>query len=376
MAVRITGMFSENVTVDGVSVQLLIGPVLDEIGRSLAKRIDGAPGRPILLVSDQRVGTLYGDRVAASFVHAGLRVAGHTLPVGESAKSLANAGAVYETLRAMRIGRDGWIVALGGGAVSDLTGFVAATWMRGIRWAIIPTTLEAMVDAAIGGKTAVNLPGGKNLVGAFHQPSLVAMDPTALKSLPPRDVRAGLAESVKHALLSDESYLAWHEEYASQILVLEDGIIRELIARSVRYKTDVVQHDPRETTGARIVLNLGHTIGHAIEAHCGGIWRHGECVALGMVAACRLSEAMGLLDAAVVKRVIALLSSLELPVRLPRALDVERVMRSMLNDKKVEGGRLRFVLLEGIGRPVVIDAVPSEMVRDVLSSLAPDPGLS
>ncbi len=356
--------------------QLFVGPVVDDLGRLLAERPDVTKNGTVLLVSDQTVGSLYGDRVGASVIRAGFRVAGHTLPVGESAKSLPCAGGLYETLRSLRIGRDGWIVALGGGVVSDLAGFVAATWMRGIRWAILPTSMEAMVDASIGGKTALNLPGGKNLIGAFHQPSLIAMDPDTLKTLPPRDVRAGLAESVKHALLCNESFLAWHEENAPRIIGLEEEQIRELILRNVRFKSEVVKQDPRETTGARVVLNLGHTVGHAIEANCGGAWRHGECVSLGLVAACRLSEAMGLIDAGLVTRVIQLLTSLELPVRLPGALDEERIRRSMLGDKKVKGGRLRFVLLKGIGRPVVVDEVPGDLVRAVLSSLAPEAGLS
>lgn len=355
---------------------MFVGPLVDAFGRLLAERTNVPKGGTVLLVSDRTVGSLYGDRVGASLISAGLRVAGHTLPVGESAKSLANAGGLYETLRSLRIGRDGWIVALGGGVVSDLTGFVAATWMRGIYWAVIPTSMEAMIDASIGGKTALNLPGGKNLIGAFHQPSLIAMDPATLKTLPSRDVRAGLAESIKHALLCDESFLAWHEANASRIVCLEEEPIRELILRNVCFKTDVVKQDPRETTGARMILNLGHTVGHAIEANCGGAWRHGECVALGLVAACRLSEAMGLLDAALVKRVILLLTLLELPVRLPAALDVERVLRSMFGDKKVKGGRRRFVLLKGIGRPEVSDEVPGDLVRAVVLSLAPASGLS
>jgi len=253
--------------------------------------------------------------------------------------------------------------------VSDLAGFVAATWLRGVRFAICPTTLEADVDASIGGKTAVNIDAGKNLVGAFHQPVLVAVDPDCLKTLDPRDVRAGMAESIKHALLFSEEFLSWHEKHGDAILALEPGTIAELIGRNVRFKADVVREDTLEQAGRRMLLNFGHTVGHAIESCCGYAYRHGECVALGMLAACRLSHSLGLLGARDVDRVQTLLDRFGLPTVLAESVDWRRIITRLRNDKKVRAGKVRLVLLEGIAQPVIRADVPEKALRQAYDSL-------
>ena len=333
--------------------------------------VRNAPPTHVALITDESVGVLYAPALLESLQQAGFRTAEHRIIPGEASKTLAVAGELYDYLARHNVGRDGLILALGGGVVSDLAGFVAATWMRGVRFAICPTTLEADVDASIGGKTAVNIPAGKNLVGAFHHPELVAIDPTCLDSLDRRDVRAGLAESVKHAMISSEAFLSWQEANAEAILSLDPGLMAELILRNVEIKATVVERDAREQTGARIMLNFGHTIGHAIEACCGFALRHGECVSLGMLAACRLSADTGPLEHAVTARLESLLSRLGLPMTLADPIETDRIVSTIRNDKKVRGGTERYVLLGGIGKPIVRDDVPESAVRRAYESLLP-----
>jgi 3-dehydroquinate synthase len=360
-------MFDLSINLPGEASQVLVeSRVRDRIGQVLAEIV--SPGR-VCLVTDSRVGPLYADPLEASLGSAGFDVVGHTVPEGEASKSLDEAGRLYESLARQELGRDGLLVALGGGVVSDLTGFVAATWLRGVDFAICPTTLEADVDAAIGGKTGINLPAGKNLVGSFHQPRLIAVDPDCLATLDPRDVRAGLAESVKHGLVFSEAFLGWHEENVDAILGLDAEVIRSLILRNIRIKAGVVESDARERTGRRILLNFGHTIGHAVERCAGYRYRHGECVALGMMAACRLSAARGLLDAAAVERVERLLASLGLPCALRDPPPLDDILGCIRKDKKAVSARVRFVLLEGVGRPVVCDDVSDEEIRAAYDSL-------
>jgi 3-dehydroquinate synthase len=324
-----------------------------------------------MLITDRHVESLYSESVLKSLGSAAFTADSCSIEPGEASKSLDTLAEVYQYLARCGLGRDGLILALGGGVVSDLAGFAAATWMRGVRFAICPTTLEADIDASIGDKTAINVPGAKNLVGAFHQPLVVAIDPACLKTLDPRDVRAGLGESVKHALISSEEFLAWHEANAEAIPALDPALTTALIKRNLRIKAGIVEEDPRERTGAREVLNFGHTIGHAIEA-CGGFaLRHGECVALGLLAACRLSQCLGSLREETVARVEKLLARLGLPTRLSDPIETERILDALRKDKKVRGGVGRFVLLEGVGRPVVRDDVPEELVRDAYESLLP-----
>ncbi|MBI1825095.1 MAG: 3-dehydroquinate synthase [Planctomycetes bacterium] len=326
--------------------------------------------RRIVLVSDRMVIGHYGAAVMQTLAASGFDLDEFIIECGERSKSLESAEALYRFLAGHHVERDALILALGGGVVSDLAGFVAATWMRGIRWAICPTTLEAQIDAAIGGKTAINIPGGKNLVGAFHEPTFVLIDPATLATLPDRDFRSGLAESVKHALITSEEFFAWHESHCEAILSRNSSVLDELIHRNVQTKSDIVASDPRETTGARMVLNFGHTIGHAIEECSDFSLRHGECVALGMIAACRLSTVLGLTDAQLADRVTALLQKLGLPTVLTTAIPENQIISAVRKDKKNRSVGLRFVLLEGIGRTIVPEDVAESKIIETYKNLA------
>lgn len=328
-------------------------------------------GPQAVVITDERVAEIYGATLLESLKLADFQTLEYRIKPGEASKSLTVVGDIYRFLADRTVGRDAVIVALGGGVVSDLAGFVAATWMRGVRFVVCPTTLEADIDASIGGKTAINIPGGKNLVGAFHQPILVAVDPACLGTLDPRDVRAGLAESVKHALISSAEFLAWHEINVNEILTLDHARLTELILRNLRIKAGIVEQDAHEQTGLRMHLNFGHTIGHAIEECCGFALRHGECVSLGMVAACRLSHETGSLDASTVTRVGALLERFGLPTKLPEPIDTDGIMATIRTDKKVRGGAQRFVLLEEVGKPTVRDDIEEQRIRRAYESLLP-----
>ncbi len=357
---------------DAGTTEVTVRPnVLHEFGSLLRGLVPGTAGPQVVIVTDRRVGGIYGSDLSASLHGAGFETLDYHIEPGEASKSLAVLASLYQFLADHMVARDAVVVALGGGVVSDLAGFAAATWMRGVRFAVCPTTLEADVDASVGGKTGVNLPGAKNLVGAFHQPILVAVDPTCLETLERRDVRAGLAESIKHALISSEAFLTWQESNVDAILALDDVLTSELILRNLRIKAEIVEQDALERTGARALLNFGHTIGHAIEACCGFSLRHGECVSLGTVAACRLSHAQGLLEQPAVERVEAVLKNFGLPTQLTGRIDTERIMLSIRNDKKIQGGAVRFVLLESIGQPVIRSDVAEQEVRAAYESLLP-----
>ncbi len=343
--------------------------LIAEIGLRLDNLPDEQPAQCVL-VSDAHVASIYGETAASSFGGGGIPIARFLIDPGEASKSFENAGRIYRFLAEHGIGRDGVIVALGGGVVSDLTGFVAATWMRGIRWAIVPTTLEAQIDAAIGGKTAINIPGAKNLVGAFHHPSMVLIDPDTLATLSDRDFRAGLAESVKHAAVFSPEFFAWHEQNAEAILARDPAVVSELIERNVCIKADMVARDPFERTGERMLLNFGHTIGHAIEQACEFRLRHGECVALGMVAAGHISVELGLLDKKQLNRLEAMLHRLELSPSLGAPVRAAAVIEAMGKDKKKRGANHTFVLLEDLGRPAVRSDVPESAIRDWLSGIS------
>ncbi len=344
---------------------------LAEAGELLRHACALPAGARIVLVSDKRVAALHGQRLSEALRQVGFNVLEHLVEPGEKSKSLEAAGDLYRFLAQNTVPRDTAIVALGGGVVSDLAGFVAATWMRGVRFVVCPTTLESAIDASIGGKTAINLPEAKNLIGAFHQPVLVVIDPSCLDTLEVRDVSAGLGESVKHALIASEEFLAWHECHADAILGLDDSLTVELILRNVQIKSGIVEEDEREQTGRRVLLNFGHTIGHAIEACCGFTLRHGECVALGMTAACHLSHTMGILDRAVVARVEAILHRFGLPTSLAEPIDSDLIMTALRHDKKIHSGATHFVLLEGPGRPVVRNGVSDQAILEAYESLCP-----
>jgi len=325
---------------------------------------DAIRGRHVLVVSNERVAPLYLARVAAGlhgFEHAAL-----VLPDGEAHKTLANAGEVFARLAALGATRDATLVALGGGVIGDLAGFAAACWMRGIDFVQVPTTLLAMVDSSVGGKTGVNLPAGKNLVGAFHQPRAVVADTATLATLPEREYKAGLAEVAKYAAIGDAAFFAWLEANADALVAREARVLVEAIATSCRHKAAVVARDEHEH-GERALLNFGHTFGHALEAECGyGTLLHGEAVAIGMLLAARLSARLGLAGDADATRLARLLGALGLPTASPAA-DPQRLLARMRLDKKNLGHALRLVLWRGVG---AADVVPGVRESEILAVLA------
>ena len=318
------------------------------------------------LVSDETVFRRYGRRAQAALEAADIPTHTLTLPAGETSKTLEMAGVCYGWLADRRAGRRNFIVALGGGVIGDLAGFVAATFNRGMPFVQVPTSLAAMVDASIGGKTAVDLPQGKNLVGAFHQPRLTLADLGTLTTLPQREMAAGWAEAIKHGLILDADLLRTFEEHAEAVQALETPLATDIVRRSTAIKADVVSRDERETLGIRALLNYGHTLGHALEAATGyATLLHGEAVAVGMTAAVRISRDMGLIGQDVVDRQDRLLERFGLPTRCP-GVDRETVRRAMGVDKKAVDGALRWVLLEDVGRATVRADVPSEVVEAAL----------
>ncbi len=329
------------------SYPILIGSGLLESATLLATHIRASD---VLLISNTTVAPLYAARVRRSL--AGRHLVEAVLPDGEVHKSLESASRLFDVLIANRFGRDAAVAALGGGVVGDLAGFVAATYQRGVELIQLPTTLLADVDSSVGGKTAVNHPGGKNLIGAFHQPRCVIIDTALLASLPARELRAGLAEAIKYGLIRDAAFFEWIESNLEAILAREPKALAELIRRSCEIKADIVGKDEREQ-GPRALLNLGHTFGHAIEAATGfGQWLHGEAVGVGLLLAADLSHRLGYLEAREVRRIAALLTRAGLPVAAP-PIGAERVYDFMRLDKKVQSGRIRLVLLRGIGDAIV-----------------------
>ncbi len=326
-------------------------------------------GGSAFVISDSHVSELYGGQVQKSLEGARLKVASYSIPAGEESKSLAWAERLYQWLVSQRAERIDAVVALGGGVVGDLAGFVAATFARGLPLVQVPTSLLAMVDASIGGKVAVNLPQGKNLVGAFYQPRLVFMDVETLQTLPERELTSGWAEVLKHALILDSSLLEEMESKASRLMALDRELTPQVIARSTAIKGRLVEEDEKETLGRRVILNYGHTIGHALEAITGyQRLLHGEAIAIGMVGAAMVGNAVGVTPAPLVARQRRLLSRYGLPVSY-KGLDAEAVQRAMGLDKKVSGGTIQWVLLEEAGKAVVRKGVPQDVVQRVLGKL-------
>ena len=316
------------------------------------------------VIADHAVADLYLTPLSEGFAQVGLETVHLGAPQGEDAKSFAVMSAVQRQLAVQEAHRDDPVVALGGGAIGDLAGFVAATYMRGVPFVQVPTTLTAQVDASIGGKTAVNLPEGKNLVGAFYQPRGVLADVATLATLPEREFRSGLAEVAKYALTLDASLLDVLERELPAVLGREAHVLEELVARCVRAKALVVAADERDT-GRRLILNYGHTLGHALERLDAFAGRtHGEAIAVGMGFVARLAEATGLAAPGLVALHVRVLASLGLDPEgeLPAS---DEILTAMRMDKKFAGG-IRFVLLEGVARPRVVDDVPEELVRAAL----------
>ena len=336
---------------------------------------DGGPLREALgggqaaIITNDVVAPLYLDRVRQAL--QGAPASTIILPDGERHKTLATLGGIYDQLMAAKLDRKSTLIALGGGVIGDITGFAAATWLRGLRYIQVPTTLLAQVDSSVGGKTGVNHPLGKNMIGAFHQPACVLADMTVLKTLPEREVKAGLAEVVKYGLINDADFFDWLARHAADLLALEPDLLAEAVARCCRAKADIVARDEREA-GMRALLNLGHTFGHAIEAAAGyGTWLHGEAVAAGMVMAADLSCRLGWLEPAAARRIRAVIEdNFGMPAVPPADISVSGFIELMSSDKKAEQGRIRFVLLKDIGRAVIADEVDESLLAQTLTAQA------
>ena len=352
----------------GGSYQVLVGwGLLDDLGSRMTQT--GLKG-PAYIVSDDRVFGLYGRRAQYSLERAGIPAHCFIIPAGEASKTLETAQGIYQWLVGMRAERRHPIVALGGGVVGDLAGFVAATFLRGMPFVQAPTSMAAMVDASIGGKVAVDLPQGKNLVGAFYQPKLVAADVSLLATLGKRELAEGWAEAIKHGLILDADLFAVFEDHAEELMALEPELSTDVIRRSVAIKARIVSEDERETLGRRILLNYGHTIGHAIEAATGyGEYLHGEGVSVGMTGASLIGRGLGLTGQEVVDRQRRVLERFGLPTGAG-GVEPEDLFRAMSLDKKTESGSIRWVMLEDVGRAVVTRDVPGDLVeRTVLGLL-------
>jgi 3-dehydroquinate synthase len=324
-------------------------------------------GKLAFVVSDEHV-QVQADQVADTLAAAGFQPAMAVLPAGEVHKCLATAAYLYDGLAEVQADRKTLVVAVGGGVIGDLAGFVAATFVRGLPLLMVPTTLLAMVDSAVGGKVGINHPRAKNLIGAFHQPAGVWIDTAHLETLPPREYRSGLAEVVKYGVILDPDLFTYLEQHADAVLRREPEKVMHLVARSCRLKADVVEKDEREETGLRAMLNYGHTFAHAFETVGGyGAWLHGEAVAAGMICASRLAERHGLIGAEITVRQRELLRRFELPTG-PRHWPMEELLTVMRSDKKAEAGKLRFVLPQRLGEVMLFDDVPESDVRAVLEA--------
>jgi len=355
--------------------------LLDKLGDKMRQ---AALSGTATIISDENVFSFYGRKVEGVLKNAGFTVNHFVVPPGEETKSMESAIKIYDFLVEHRAERDDIIVALGGGMVGDLAGFVAATFLRGVPWVQVPTSLAAMVDASIGGKVGVNHPEGKNLIGAFYQPNVVLSDPQTLATLPRREVTSGWAEVIKHGLILDREFLEFLETNVDGVKKLDGQLLTAAIGRSAAIKARVVSWDEKEREGKRTILNYGHTIGHGLEAATGyRRFLHGEAVAIGMMGAAELSERLGLLSSTVVQRQEALLQKFDLPTSLQAEatnrrrgrkrsdfkLSIAAVTGAMKLDKKVRGKAIRWVLLQDIGKAVVRNDVPQQDVVAVLQEV-------
>ena len=333
---------------------------------SMAKQV--APyigGRQVLIVTNDTVAPLYlnalEEELAGQFT---VKVC--VLPDGEQYKNQDSINQIYDALMAEHFNRDVTLIALGGGVVGDMTGFAAASFMRGVNFIQIPTTLLSQVDSSVGGKTGINHAQGKNMIGAFWQPQMVLADMSTLKTLPARELSAGLAEVIKYALIMDEGFLTWLEDNLPAMMALDLAVLGEAVKRCCQYKADIVAQDERES-GVRALLNFGHTFGHVIETHQGyGNWLHGEAVAAGMVQAAELSQKLGWLSAEEVARIKHILTLANLPIT-PPSIDVKTALDLMGHDKKVKHGQIRLILLKSLGKAVLTNDFDTNLLTDVLS---------
>ncbi|EAQ79075.1 3-dehydroquinate synthase [Blastopirellula marina] len=320
-----------------------------------------------VLVTDDQVRPLYADRIAAACAASGMRTTLLSVPAGETSKSIAMADQLWNQCLAEGADRKTVVIAVGGGVIGDLAGFIAATFARGLSFFQVPTTLLAQVDSSVGGKVGVNLPTAKNMVGAFWQPQGVLIDVDVLATLPEREYRAGMAEVVKYGVILDPDFFAYLEANVASIQLRDRKVLTQVIARCCQLKADVVQADERETTGLRAVLNYGHTFCHAFEATCGyGQLLHGEAVSIGMLCASRLAESLGRISPDVTQRQRKLLSALGLPT-VPPQVDIDLVMTAMQRDKKVEHGKLQFVLPTKLGMVELVGDVPVKLAKQAIN---------
>ena len=323
-------------------------------------------GRQVAIVSNETVAPLYLERLSKTL--GAYSVLPVILPDGEAYKNWETLQLIFDGLLTARHDRRTTVVALGGGVIGDMAGFAAACYQRGVDFIQVPTTLLSQVDSSVGGKTGINHPLGKNMVGAFYQPNAVLIDTTSLKTLPQRELSAGLAEVIKYGLICDEPFLGWLEDNMQALRTLEPAALTEAIRRSCAAKAAVVGADERES-GVRATLNLGHTFGHAIETHMGyGVWLHGEAVAAGTVMALEMSMRLGWIDQPARDRAIRLLQEAGLPVVPPQEMTPAHFMEHMAVDKKVLDGRLRLVLLRRLGEAVITDDYPKEILQATLSA--------
>jgi len=352
------------VQLTGHRYDIVVQPgLLGDVGAQLRKLTNS---KKCALIADPNVPPQ--PALLASLQKSDFMVIATQMPAGEDHKNIENASKLYDHVLRAGVERSTPILALGGGVIGDVVGFVAATVLRGVPLVQIPTTLLAMVDASVGGKTGVNHSVGKNLIGAFHQPIAVLIDPNVLKTLPARELRSGLAECIKHDIIRDDDGFAKLEQNISRALALDMEYLTELIAHNVAIKAKVVESDPFEK-GDRAHLNFGHTFGHAIETVSHYAYAHGECVALGMVAAARLAVSLKTLDQNSADRIAALIKKAGLPASGLK-LSLDEVTSAMFFDKKVKAGKIRFILPDRIGHVVIRDDIPENLVRQALESLA------
>jgi 3-dehydroquinate synthase len=324
--------------------------------------------KQVAIVTNTTVAPLYLEKLAKSLKDAGVSVIEIILPDGEAYKNSETLNLIYDALLKNRCERSTTLIALGGGVIGDLTGYAAATYLRGVPFIQIPTTLLSQVDSSVGGKTGINHPLGKNMIGAFYQPKLVLADIDTLQTLPKRELSAGVAEVIKYGLIRDADFFDWLETNIHALMGLDETIISYAIYRSCQNKAEVVAADEHEA-GERALLNLGHTFGHAIENAMGyGVWLHGEAVAAGTMLAADLSQRMGWLNAADVQRMHALLAASSLPLRAPN-LGVKKYLDLMQSDKKVENSKIRLVLQQGIGKAVITGDYDAEKLKQTLESI-------
>jgi 3-dehydroquinate synthase len=354
-------MRTVKVPIEGHSYEIHVGSGLLENSGALLREACGGGTRAVV-ISDSHVAPLYGAKVRATLERAGVRVAEVAVPAGESSKSLSEVARVCDAMIDAGLDRSSFLVALGGGVVGDLAGFVAAIYYRGIPYAQVPTTVLAQVDSSVGGKTGVNAPGGKNLIGAFHHPAVVVADVDTLSTLPPREFHEGMAEVIKHGIIRDAALV--HEALK---LAREDR--ETLIARNVAIKANIVVQDQFETLGLRALLNFGHTVGHAIEQAAGyGRFLHGEAISMGMAAALHLSQKFAGLSKTEADSARTALTEFGLPVTIPADLSTESLLASMARDKKFKEGQIRFVLAPTLGSAVLSSEVDGKAIEEAISS--------